>query len=258
MKPKPYIYSRCFAGSNAEQRIMRDPPVIPRANVSWYFRLDETGAKTKPKAQLLTTEQERVLFLQYNYARWRAFRADTATDRSKWQAVAEDKKAIIVEYNLALVVSMISRNIRGNQHLFEDILGECNQRLIRAVELFEVDRGWKFSTYACRGILNQAVRLAQRAQKRTWNELPENYAPATDPQADRREEEAVDARAALIERVRATVERANLTEIERRIIDARFLKEPTLTLEEVGAVEGFSKERARQYQVMAQIGRAHV
>jgi len=250
MKPKPYIYSSCFAGSNSEQRIMHDPPAIPRADVSWYFRLDETR-NTKPKAQLLTGAEERVLFLQYNYARWRAHRAEKPADRQRWQAVAEDKKAIIVEYNLALVVSMISRNIRGNQHLFEDILGECNQRLIRAVELFEVDRGWKFSTYACRGILNQAVRLAQRAQRRTWNELPENYSPATDPLAERRSEDAVDARVDLIQRVRATVAKADLTEIERRVIDARFLSEPTMTLEEVGASLGFSKERARQYQVMA-------
>lgn len=251
MKIKPFIYSPCFAGPTSEQRIMHDPAPIPRADVSWYFRLDETCEKARPKNQLLTASEERTLFLQYNYARWRSHRADTPKEKQRWHAVAEEKKATIVEYNLALVVSMISRNIRGNSEHFADFLGECNQRLIRAVELFEVDRGWKFSTYACSGIINQAKRLADRAQRRSMVELPDNYSPATDPVADRREEDAQEARDERITRVRAAVAAAGLSDVERFIIEKRFLDEAPMTLEAVGAACGFSKERARQIQVIA-------
>lgn len=233
---KPFVYSRSFSGPNAEQRIMHDPQPIPRADVSWYFQLDE--APTRVKTELLTADQERVLFLQFNYVRWRAHRAETPKEWEHWTAIAADRKAMLVEYNPALVISMISRNIRGNNEHFADILADCNQRLMRAVELFDVDRGFKFSTYACRGIINQAVRLAARAQRRMMVELPENYSPATDPLAERRAEDAADARQDRIENVRAAIER-------------RFLIEEPLTLEAVGAACGFSKERARQIQVIA-------
>ena len=51
-----------------------------------------------------------------------------------------------------------------------------------------------------------------------------------------------------------TENRANLSQVERRVLDARFAMAPTseatsdLTLEEVGQVMGVTKERIRQIQ----------
>lgn len=246
---RDYIYSPEFDQPGARQSIMVDPPTIPRADVSWFFRIDEPATQTK--SELLTPEQERTLFLQYNYARWRACHAEHKKDHDYWAATAHDRRSMLVEYNLALVVSMVHRKVRGREHLLEDIRCECYQRLIRAVELFDVNLGFKFSTYACRGIINQATRLAQRMGNKDMVPLPETYSPTTNPLGERREADAEDARSELIQRVRDTVEEAGLSEVERRIINARFLTENPQTLEAVGRVIGVSKERVRQIQVIA-------
>jgi len=136
---------------------------------------------------------------------------------------------------------------------FFELVSDGNVSLIRAVEKFDFARGNKFSTYASWAIMKNFARTIpdeHRRRDRFRTSQAEMFGAAEDARSDQHELEAAQLRReAQVERI---LER--LDEREQKIIISRFGlnhgQEP-LTLKQVGAELGVTKERIRQLEARA-------
>ena len=212
---------------------------------------------------LLTREQEAHLFRKMNYLKYKASRLRDTLDVNRPKSRLMDQieklydesvatKNQIISANLRLVVSIAKRYVGPAADFFE-LVSDGNMSLIRAVEKFDVSRGNRFSTYASWAIMKNFARtipdvLRHRDRFRTSH--AETFSAAEDDRTDQYEQES-----AQIQResqVEGILRR--LDERERQIVTSRFGltrgQEP-LTLKQVGAAMGVTKERVRQIQCRA-------
>ncbi len=219
------------------------------------------------KGRSLTAVEERELFERFNYARYRIIRilhdfrgkrltSAAARDLLGWESVARRICDEIVGANLGLVPTMIERS-RINGVDFGELISEGQYALLRSVEKFDCNRGFKFSTYACRSILTaiaRAVALLARHRSRFPTEFDPNL-QSPDLMELRRAHDEEDFVRALQGVLKSNT--AELTRSERRVLserfgfDGRMTPQPTnsgKTLREVAAIFGVTKERIRQIQ----------
>jgi RNA polymerase sigma factor (sigma-70 family) len=92
--------------------------------------------------------------------------AGATRDELEWLiAEGERAKDLFIRANLRLVVSIARRYVRSGMPML-DLIQEGNTGLVRAVEKFDYERGYKFSTYATWWI-RQAISRAIAQQERT-------------------------------------------------------------------------------------------
>jgi len=237
-------------------------PSLPMT--SWYQPTrDEAVDDTMAAApQLMTAKEERIMFLRFNFSKLKLTRIQKRIKRDgltreraeeflEWHRRFEHFREYLVRTNLALVLAMAKRTRLGDVD-FAEVVSEGNMALIRAVDKFNVDRGFKFSTYACRAILKAFSRTALKSSRHKMR-FPVEFEPDmeksdwTDRRRDAVEEDCIDELKAIVDR-----NLADLSDTEQTVIRRRFNwqqeEESPLTLEEVGQIIGVTKERVRQIQ----------
>ncbi|MEO1236986.1 MAG: sigma-70 family RNA polymerase sigma factor [Planctomycetota bacterium] len=268
--PIDYIDDERFREPDAHRQIMDPELDVPRPKTAWYTRLAHERAndpRIKVSAlPLLTPKQERDVFLRFNYCRFRAEQVRVSISPRKvgkvkgrellrWHNEAHELREKIAEYNLALVLAMAKRLPAGSVD-FPEMISEGNMALLRGIDKFNVSKGFKFSTYACRAILKAFSRLGVKTT-RYRSVFPVGFEPDLErsnyaAEKARTEEEGCVEQVASIFREN----RSDLTELERDIIEKRFAFDNPdggrgLTLQEVGKLVGLTKERVRQIQIHA-------
>ena len=257
-----YMDSPLFKQRGVEAQLFAEE-IAPLPMVGWYqpTRDDPTEAN-KGTPQLMKTPEEQLMFRRFNFAKRKCkllkkkiladgLTAENAQKLVEWHEKVEHLREYLVRTNLALVLAMAKRTRLGDVD-FSEIVSEGNMALLRAVEKFNVDRGFKFSTYACRAILKGFSRTAQK-HTRHRSRFPVEFEPDLEKSdwADRKRDAVEED---LVGELKTIVERnlAELSDVEQTVIRRRFnwqQEQPSpLTLEEVGSIIGVTKERVRQIQ----------
>src|SRR4051794_26422385 len=261
-----FMDSPMFRRKNIERELFtfeeNHEPALPMT--SWYqpTRDEVLDVKITGAPQLMSGAEERLMFQRFNYSKLRLSRLqrkihqdgltkDSAEQFLEWHRRFEHFREYLVRTNLALVLAMAKRTRLGDVD-FAEVVSEGNMALIRAVDKFSVDRGFKFSTYACRAILKAFSRTALKASRHKMR-FPVEFEPDMeksdwqDRRRDAVEEDCIDELKAIVER-----NLADLSNVEETVIRRRFNwqqnEDHPLTLEEVGQIIGVTKERVRQIQ----------
>ena len=234
-----------YARPGIAQELFGEPlPALPPV-----VHLELDSFRRRPKAAPLSRDEERFRFKQYNYARKRARAAD-GPELEVWAGRASHLREFLTRSNVALVPAAI--HTRCHPGDMDSAYSEGLSALLRAVDRFDVSRGWKFSTFACQCILNALsaanARAGTQASRLPTARLDDAACIAAKPDgladADLSDDVAV-----LRQALGANT--AGLTPNEQYVIEHRFFSCPRVTLHEIGTRIGCSKERVRQIEVAA-------
>ena len=267
-----YVDDEAFHKDGAEEDLFAEAIELEGAEVVWndiYIRDDE---KITPPAKkfLLTRQEERIIFLQFNYARFRVAQLHAhkhlsfknKKDIIKWYALSNSLRETILVGNLGLSIAM-AKKFKHSNISFEDMVAEGNVALMRAVNKFNIGRGSKFSTYACRAILKGIARAIKGEQKFHFKEVKGKkgqqdrtvvISRVDDAEFNLEDPALYDPLDRLILDDLLNVVGLNLADLshkEQIILHRRFPLSPGSfrgTLQEVGASVGVTKERIRQIQ----------
>ncbi len=256
-----YVYHPLFSSPSASEKLFGDG--VRQIDVPPWTHYPEVAqdVSTRQAARVtLSAADEAVLFLQYNYARYRLAGLVEAQRRRKsplraqqmilWYTRVLGTQAKLVRANLALVLAMAKRTRIPNVE-FSELVSEGNMALLRSVEKFDVSRGFKFSTYACRAILKSFNRLATYTG-RYRQRFPTEFDPdleRSDYDVHRHQmqrDDSVDALREILARNKALLNR-----VERTVVMERFAigsGGKGRTLSQVGKMVGLTNERVRQIQ----------
>jgi len=257
-----HISNPCFKKPETEERLFGDGS--PKIEVPiWSPSSDPARGVRLAKKLTLTGQQETTMFLRYNYARYRLSQllngsnhrnsAKLAAQIAVWTARSAKARATLVRANLALVYAMVKCTRVGGVELAE-LVSAGNMALLRSVDNFDVSRGARFSTYACRSILKSFSRLARQAQ-RQQRHLQMRFSPNLEfldletEKEDKRWQESVETLREILEK-----NQARLTELEMTIVNERFAigrGGKGRTLAEIARIVGLTNERVRQLQIIA-------
>jgi RNA polymerase sigma factor (sigma-70 family) len=259
---------------DAEKTLFDDAAAPPEPATDWFMSVMERGENASELrgnvSSLLDAEQERTLFLRFNYARMRVkqlqeeLNAGSGTDAAKarqmlqWSRIANDLRDLLAKFNLGLVVAMAKRS-RARNLDFSEQVSEGSMALLNAIDKFNPALGYKFSTYACKLILN-ALNHAGIKQSRHRGMFATGFEISSDQAANGEDpsELAMDDHSKQIGSILQGNE-AKLTDLEQEVIRHRFPMPATgqgndsepLTLAEVGKMVGLTKEGVRRVQLKA-------
>ncbi len=257
-----YVDHENFAKPSTEDALYGDSAdAIDVPGWTHYPEVPDDLSSVSKKRTTLTGKEEATLFLRYNYARYRLAKLIKAQDRRKsaararqmilWYDRAMNARAGITRANMALVLAMAKRT-RIHTVEFSEMISEGNMALLRSVEKFDVSRGFKFSTYACRAILKSFNRLATKTG-RYRQHFPTEFDPdleRSDYDVHKHDMQRQDSLEALHDILVGN--HARLSEVERTVVMERFAiatrERRGKTLAQVGKIVGLTNERVRQIQ----------
>lgn len=260
-----FIPNDAFLERTAKQKILGTPlelEFVPEIDAKAGGRLPSHLARLCD-APLLENEEEKDLFRRMNYLLYRAsaVREKVTVRRPNVERMdeledllesASQVKNRIVAANIRLVISIV-KQLAPNPIQFEEMLSDGLLAMIRAVEKFDFDRGFRFSTYATMVIRRQLYRSMKNDHRdRTRFTTGDQTLMSEQPEADQDPRIGYQSWVHLNSALTAIM--ASLDSRERQIIRARFgfdTDGKKQTLQALAKEFGVCKERVRQLEKRA-------
>jgi RNA polymerase primary sigma factor len=210
----------------------------------------------------LTREEEQLLFMRFNFAKY-MFNQELQKTPKYWQLkkrslnylarIIDETREYVTVVNLGLVPKMLrGKGIRSAD--WSGYVSDGNMALRRAAEGFDITRGYKFSTYACRAIFKEFCRTQEKNAKYTGHNTPYDSSKDFTGKEIYKDLKKAENEAEYLNLMMEALSGSPdlLNDVERRVINARFdlsrIRGEGMTLEEVGRLIGVTKERVRQIQ----------
>lgn len=155
-----YIHHPLFEKAEAKHLLSYDPYLDPNAFTSQHKKIEDRYSGLTSYLQslasygVLSIAAEQKVFLKFNYLKYLALKAlDSSHSKTNIRKAlsfadkAKETKDILVCHNLRLVVAIVKtfKHIQGNT--LEDYISDGHESILKAVDMFDVSRGYKFSTY---------------------------------------------------------------------------------------------------------------
>lgn len=263
--PIAYMANAEFEERNAKRKILGEPldlDFAPEIHCKPGVRLP-THLVRMCDAPLLEGDEEKTLFRRMNYLLYRAERLRSKLSPRRLNtsrmdeidellAEADQVKNRIISANVRLVISIV-KQLSPSQSLFEEMLSDGLLAMMRAVEKFDFDRGFRFSTYATMVIRRQLYRSMKNDHRdRTRFSTGDQTLMSEQPQAE--SDPRIGYQGWVYLNSSLTAIMASLDERERYIIRARFgfdTDGKKQTLQSLAGEFGVCKERVRQLEKRA-------
>jgi len=262
-----YVPCRQFLAADAEAKASTPPAdcVVPLSHSEASV---PSGRDLTPyiaslyNHRLLSKAEEQYYFRRMN---WLKFKAATergrldpkrATPRQidrieKLLGEADEVRGVLITANLRLVVSIAKKFV--DLHMsFDELVGEGNMALMRAVEKFNFALGNRFSTYATYAIQRHFFRISHRSRQFRSRFMVDDAALKDRPESDEPSPYCSAEQIAMLKEL-FTSFLSELEPRERQIVVARFGFDGRAprTFRELGSEMGVCKERIRQLQSRA-------
>lgn len=215
------------------------------------------------QSDLLTQAQETALFREMNYLKFQADALRETIDPEDCDAELVTRidsllsRALairdhIVQANMRLVMSIVKKFVTPQQ-AFDELLSDGILTLMQAIEKFDYDRGFRFSTYAYRSIARNAYRCVTSAQKEEARFTRDAEDWAFEQESGRSGSSSRDQMWANLHDLTASL-LGKLDRRERFIVRSRYAlgaHRRVRTFQDIANKLGVSKERVRQLEQRA-------
>lgn len=175
-----YIKHSSFTNKKKMDKFCEEP--IPYFPSYWFHNkmsnneLMENGVK-----QLLSEKEEKILFLKYNYIRYRiSVLRRKATKEGKncllkmlnlYKTLAKIEKTLVAA-NLSLVICVVGsfRSRIASKATWDILVSEGTEALLRAIRHFDVNTNRKFSTLAWTSVRNALITFTNNERNLKYQE----------------------------------------------------------------------------------------
>jgi RNA polymerase primary sigma factor len=275
-----HVKNRAFYARNVETKIF-DPDKVrfdaKAVAATWNTIFVSCPSGMALQKFTFKSNEEKIMFLRFNFARMKTARAieqllrahkidfkqieldclphkvaisKELSDVMKWAKTTLEIRNAIIVANLGLIISVLKKKFGLSIIDAPDSVSMGIASLIRAIEKFDVSKGFKFSTYAFRAIIN-SVKRGYLDQQKHPSGIPIGNGEGEIIVADKQNHsERVDDLDTIDHLYNVLNENlAGLNAHEEHVIRARFFGNKTL--QDIGDEIKLSKERIRQLQNIA-------